>query len=75
MAKWIEFIEGTPKAKTKCWLVVAKDGGTIGSVKWHGPWRKYCFFPYDYTVFEEDCLRDISNFIEGETAKHRSQKV
>jgi len=74
MGKWIYFEEHLPlpKHKTKRFNVITKDAGdSIGTVAWYGPWRKYCFFPHVNTVFEQDCLRDIADFIEKETKEHK----
>ena len=66
--------EPRPSApKTKVWAVCSKDGGIIGRVSWYGPWRKYCFFPQPDTVYEQICLREIAQFCERETQKHRSK--
>jgi hypothetical protein len=61
------------KAKTDTWDVWSLDEAShLGQVRWYGPWRKYCFFPgAATTVFEQDCLRHIAEFIESETTKHR----
>ena len=66
MAKWIEFevLSKTEKTKTYSWLVRATQGGVvIGIIKWYSGWRTYAFFPKENTVYEDDCLIDIANFI------------
>jgi hypothetical protein len=69
---FITFEPLRPNPNTKVWGVVAKDGGaTLGKVKWFGRWRKYAFFAEADTVFEQVCLRDIANFCETETKRHR----
>lgn len=69
-----------PKKKTAIWEVVTKDGQSIlGQVRWYAPWRKYCFYPihgyasHIYVIFEQVCLRDIADFIESETKKHKQK--
>lgn len=58
--------------KTKIFLVNStEDGSFLGEIRWFGRWRKYCFFPADSAVFEQVCMRDISDFIESETNLHR----
>lgn len=75
MSKWITFSETTPNPKTKVWLVIANDGAIIlGKISWFGRWRRYCFFPAAETVFEQDCLRDIAEFIEAQTKLQRVKK-
>jgi hypothetical protein len=43
----------------------------LGIIKWKANWRKYAFFPYDQTCFEEDCMRDISEFIENKSKEYK----
>ena len=73
MSKWTYMKEMPNEGrKTKIFSVRAKEDDTfIGLVKWFGAWRKYCFFPIENTVFEQDCLRDIAQFIEEETKRHK----
>ncbi len=72
---YIQFVEDgyTPSRKTLRWEVVPLPrGAVIGEVKWYGPWRKYCFFPRSETVYEQVCLREIADFCEEETKRHRA---
>ena len=72
---YVQFVEGTPKPKTNVYEVVTLgDRTVIGEIMWYGPWRKYCFFPGDHTVFEQKCLREIADFCERETAEHKKRK-
>ena len=75
MSKWIKFEWVRDCTKTKIWNVCAiGSGDVLGIVKWHGAWRRYAFFPKD-ALFEEQCLRDIADFIELKTKEHRLRKV
>jgi hypothetical protein len=58
--------------KTKRWRVDSKYGGTLGMVGWFGRWRKYGFHPAPDTVFEEVCMRELSDFIVQCTKEHKS---
>ncbi len=60
--------------KTRTWIVSSKQGGKIGGIAWYGPWRKYVFEPYEFTIFEWHCLRDIADFLEEKTREHRAKK-
>lgn len=46
------------------------DSSLLGEVRWFARWRKYCFFPTSATVFEQICMRDVSDFIEIKTKEH-----
>jgi hypothetical protein len=60
---------------TKIWNILSIDNNDcLGTIKWFPNWRKYCFYPSNDCVFEQDCLRVISNFIESETTLHKIYK-
>lgn len=83
MAKWIEFVEckpfpfpvGKPKI-TKIWHVQTKgiNPNILGEIKWYSGWRKYCFFPDEGSLYEQECLRDIAEFCEQTTIAHKAHK-
>ena len=61
--------------KTKRWVVLPNDGGyALGSIGFYPRWRKYCYFAARSTIFEQDCLRDIADFIEDQTKEHRQAR-
>jgi len=75
--KWIvfRFLRMSESGKTQVWEVVNTDESLLlGYVEWFGRWRKYIFRPLSMTVYEQDCLRDIAEFIELQTKMHRSAK-
>ncbi len=81
MKEYIEFeLINTPeeinyKPKTQRWAVQTKEDYTqLGIIKWRNGWRKYAFYPYSETLFEEDCLRFIAKFIEDKTTIHKKGK-
>lgn len=76
--KWVAF-RLSPQmvgAKTQRWDVTTKDGkGVLGTVKWYSPWRRFAFFPLPATTFDAACLREIADFCEGETRKHKGTEA
>ncbi len=73
MAKWIEIVLVGKKPKTNVWQVRATASGLpLGNIKWYGGWKKYAFYPETGCIFEEDCMRDIIEFIVKETKEHKS---
>ncbi len=63
--KYIHFeeVDSTGK-KTSVWQCANnKSFSYLGIVKWYGPWRQYCFFPFENTIFNKGCLEDINDFI------------
>lgn len=75
--KYIDIEEhGTSESgKTKIWLVKnTRAVETIGHIAWHGPFRKYCFYPVSNTLFDHDCLRLIGDHCEESTKEHYRNK-
>jgi len=73
-SKWIRFDVFGTTGKTTLWKVVTKDGTEVlGEIRWFPRWRCYAFFStVPCCVLEKQCLRDISDFCEEETNKHRA---
>jgi hypothetical protein len=74
MIRWITFglVIRPLGRKTDVWDVHPMDGGfDLGQVKWFTGWRRYCFFPANDKVFEEECLRVIADFCEEKTRHHK----
>jgi hypothetical protein len=69
--RYIQFLDAgySSSGKTKIWDVATKEDSEdlLGEVRWFGAWRCYSFHPYDKTVFEKSCLRDIGDFCEEQT--------
>ena len=66
--KWIRIEEvGESKSgKTKIYDVIEKGYGTsLGSIKCRPNWRKYAFYPINDSWYEEECLRNIAEFLES----------
>lgn len=67
--EYIVFVKEATSAKRKTSIFSCrnkKGGDTLGLVKWYPGWRRYCFFPneFSFVVFSEGCLRDIADFIK-----------
>lgn len=63
-SKYLVFKELEPKPKTRVFKVRAKsDKSLLGFIRWHGPWRQYCFFSPYYSVWSKGCLADLIKFI------------
>lgn len=62
-------------ARTDRVLVVSRSSGdTLGTVKWFGRWRQYCFFPAAGTIYNPDCLRAIEQYASALTRAHRAAR-
>lgn len=73
--RWVTFdyFGVSASGKTKIWTVHSTAGGSLGEVRWFAPWRKYAYYPQTGCLFEEDCLRDIADFVEKVTREHRAK--
>lgn len=83
---WIEFLLAPrkPNRILDAWFVVpAKEKpdssgvaqvAPLGEIKFVGGWRRFAFFPYGNTLYEQDCLRDIADFCEARTKAWRQGK-
>jgi len=65
--KWIYFKlyrDIDKKHKTQIWEVFSSYDVYLGLIKWKGHWRTYSFYPETNTIYEDDCLIAIANFIK-----------
>ena len=59
--------------KTDIWSVFATASEVaLGQIRFHGAWRKFCFFPAPNTMFDAGCLREIEKFCEDQTSAWRN---
>jgi hypothetical protein len=40
------------------------DSSILGHIRWYGACRQYCFFPAYETLYNNGCLRSITDFLE-----------
>ena len=77
--KYIQFVDSgySKSGKTRIWNVAIKEDSEdlIGQIRWFASWRCYAFYPYDKTVFEKTCLRDIANFCEEQTRQRKIKEL
>lgn len=60
---------------TDSWEVLSKtDGSKLGSVQFKAEWRRYVFQSYMGPIFDPDCLRELADFMEGETNKRKEAR-
>ena len=62
--KYLEFKLLEIKPKTLVYGVFSTlRGFKLGTIKWHGTWRQYTFFPEKSSLFSASCMEEIINFI------------
>lgn len=53
-----------PTKRTVVVDVLSKSSGApLGVVQWYGPWRQYCFYPANGTLFNGRCLADVFDLL------------
>lgn len=64
--KFIRFIKlDKPKNhKTDIVEIYNSSDDLLGTIKWYGPWRKYCFYPAELTLFDYECLNTILEVLD-----------
>lgn len=60
---YLYFNKTNSTGKTSIFLIQNMNGDKLGTIKWHGAWRKYCFFTNDNTIFDVKCMNEITDFI------------
>ncbi len=70
----IQFVEKTPKPKTRVVEVQTMQRVCIGVIQWWGAWRCYAFFPSTNTLFEPKCLELIAARVAQMTQEHSSKE-
>jgi len=74
---WIDFEDAGTSGSgiTRVWKVVNKEfGALLGTVRWYPGWRRYVFEPKAGTIFEQDCLRCIADFVVYQTVEHKQAR-
>ena len=80
MAKWIEFVEVPARTDrpriTKRWDVRTTQGcpEIIGRITWSRGWRRYVLQPGDFSEWEQDCLRDVAEFLEAQSRERKAER-
>ncbi|MBL7942475.1 MAG: hypothetical protein JNM00_06900 [Flavobacteriales bacterium] len=64
---WLNIIrQPRPSGRlTDIYFVMTRDEHhKIGEIKWYGAFRQYAFFPEGNTVYEKQCLGDLSKALQ-----------
>jgi len=64
-SKYLTFKIIENKPKTQVYAVYSKlHGDRLAIIKWFPRWRQYTFFPETGTIWNNECLNDISAFLD-----------
>jgi hypothetical protein len=76
-SKWIMFSCYENTGKTLKYNILTKDVPPLklGEIRWFGRWRQYAFYPEPDTVFEKQCMKDITAFLERLMAERKIAKI
>lgn len=56
-------LEKDTNRKTPIYKILT-DTTELGEIKWFSNWRRFCFFPYEGTVWDYICLNDVQKILE-----------
>jgi hypothetical protein len=67
--KYLTFYSGpSGSGKTKLVVIMPLEHGhgtkALGRIKWFGRWRQYAFFPEPGTVWNPECMDDVTSVIK-----------
>lgn len=62
------------KRKTPIYYIFEFNTNCIGEIKWYSPWRKFCFYPDKNTVWCDECLKEIMNFMLKINIDYKNKK-
>lgn len=62
---YIDYVLTERKPKTDVYLVYSRSSmDELGEIKWYAPWRQYCFFPSEETIWSKGCLNEVNSLID-----------
>ena len=75
VSQYLEFKEiPAPALKTKVVDVLSKRSGErLAQIRWYGPWRCYTLHPVSMTIWNEQCLMDVTSYINGLKAERANR--
>ena len=63
------------KQKTKLYTIINNQNfQIIGKIKWYVGWRKYCFFPEFNTVWDYNCLNELSYILNSINIEYKAKR-
>ena len=75
-SRYLEFTRTGWTGKTDILDVESKSQGSVlGQIKWFGQWRQYCFYPSPDTIFNPECMADISKVINELMLERKKKEV
>ena len=46
------------------WITTRRGNVTLGEIRYYSQWKQFCFFPERGTVWSDDCLRNVRDFMK-----------
>lgn len=51
--------------KTSIWRLVCKTNGRIlGEIRWYSPWRQYCLYAVNKSIWSRSCNDQVNEIIQ-----------
>lgn len=62
MSRYLEFKEDETGTIT---VISKKQKAPLGEITFYVSWKQYVFLPLSNAIFNDECLQDIIDFIQG----------
>lgn len=64
-AKYLHIALARDTGKTKVWTVMnITNRAPLGEITWYSQWRRYVFVPLKGTLYDSNCLKEITTHID-----------
>ena len=74
MSEYLIFKQIPYDGKTKRFDVISKlHGNILGRVSWYSSWRQYAFSPSFSTIWNNNCLKEMINFLEQLMKEYKNE--
>lgn len=75
MSKNLNFTDLAPLPNSKMpghLVSSARNNAILGTVRFYAQWRKYVFAPRPDTIFADDCLQEIAEYVTERNRAYRA---
>jgi hypothetical protein len=56
--------------KTSIWDVFSGDV-KLAEIRWYAPWRRYCMYTSQHTIFDRSCLAEVIEFLDEQMRERK----
>lgn len=71
--RFFKMLQNTRKKTIDISVVSISEGYALAGISWYAPWRQYCLDTYAQNVFNSQCLKDITEFLDNLNKIHKEK--